>query len=519
MAYKRFAVGVLAAMATVVGSFSPPASASTTDGFKDVTSPQTSAPAACGSGFATSALLGGVADTSRVLQGAPASVKSKLIENDGTASSGAVQVVLEQAASDGVVAGPDVAALSNPAGLQFVGRAALFGRRIVSTFNHVARCGGFKVELRRVDDAVAVDLSDSKTGARTPFGWIAAPWAMDSTGASLPTHYEINGSRLSQIVDTAGAVGAVFFDPSYSYLTCSTYSSKRTAPEYIDIDPSDNPPCAIPAMLWASRHYYAVFGYDSGVARQYGKVVVRQDGECSTPGVAVDSASNVYDFSIPCRAHDFCYDLIRAGFGGTVKQAHCDNNLRKLMDAHCAAKGLLAATLCQYASDTYYYAVSVFGQQPAQQLGRLTLKNVNSLKCMDVKDGQPDNPVQQFGCQASNANQEWQIVPIAAAEGFYSIYNQNTFSCLGEYYVTNMNTGQYGENYLASGCNFGNNAAFYIAPVNSINRYTFRPLNWPNKDRCVTVPNASFSDSIQLVSTVCAEVPRDTWLIEPAENQ
>lgn len=49
-----------------------------------------------------------------------------------------------------------------------------------------------------------------------PLGHVAAPWAYDSTGAAIPTHYEILGSTLRQVVEhrTAGVSYPVVADPT-----------------------------------------------------------------------------------------------------------------------------------------------------------------------------------------------------------------------------------------------------------------------------------------------------------------
>lgn len=48
-------------------------------------------------------------------------------------------------------------------------------------------------------------------------GSVAAPWAIDSNGTALPTHYELVGERLIQHVNTEGAVFPVVADPRVGY--------------------------------------------------------------------------------------------------------------------------------------------------------------------------------------------------------------------------------------------------------------------------------------------------------------
>jgi hypothetical protein len=44
---------------------------------------------------------------------------------------------------------------------------------------------------------------------------IPAPWAVDATGAALPTRYEVAGSTITQVVDTRGASFPVVADPAW----------------------------------------------------------------------------------------------------------------------------------------------------------------------------------------------------------------------------------------------------------------------------------------------------------------
>ncbi|OSP08769.1 hypothetical protein B7W94_03790 [Microbacterium sp. LEMMJ01] len=61
------------------------------------------------------------------------------------------------------------------------------------------------------------DGSVSVSDADGFLGGIDAPWAIDAAGQSLPTHYEISGSTLTQIVDTTGANFPVVADPTVQF--------------------------------------------------------------------------------------------------------------------------------------------------------------------------------------------------------------------------------------------------------------------------------------------------------------
>lgn len=61
------------------------------------------------------------------------------------------------------------------------------------------------------------DGSVSVSDADGFLGGVEAPWAIDAAGQSLPTHYEISGSTLTQIVDTTGATFPVVADPTVQF--------------------------------------------------------------------------------------------------------------------------------------------------------------------------------------------------------------------------------------------------------------------------------------------------------------
>lgn len=67
-----------------------------------------------------------------------------------------------------------------------------------------------------------VQVSDTSGG---DLGFIAPPWAMDANGDPVPTHYELDGNQLVQVVDHHGATYPVIADPSFQgdcgYVTCT----------------------------------------------------------------------------------------------------------------------------------------------------------------------------------------------------------------------------------------------------------------------------------------------------------
>jgi len=83
---------------------------------------------------------------------------------------------------------------------------------------------GVSIEINSDGSATAVALdtiNDPQTGAKSQVerivGDVQAPWAVDASGANIPTHYEAHGSVLTQVVDHAvsSAHYPVVADPTF----------------------------------------------------------------------------------------------------------------------------------------------------------------------------------------------------------------------------------------------------------------------------------------------------------------
>jgi len=155
----------------------------------------------------------------------------------------------------------------------------------------------------------------------------------------------------SQWIDTSAANFPIVFDPTYSVLDCNfngRYSNLNAA-QYLDMySSSTNYGYCAPEPLHVRRNLYeVVWAFENNVANDYGWVLTRQAGEC---GVIPDTAG-WYDFQVPCKAHDYCYDLRKAGLrkaglSGTVTDANCDATFYKLMLADCNDRNVVARGLC-----------------------------------------------------------------------------------------------------------------------------------------------------------------------------
>lgn len=74
-----------------------------------------------------------------------------------------------------------------------------------------------RYRLNTSEDARLVPNSDGSitVWVGNEVGLFAAPWAIDASGAPLPTQYSIDGDTLVQTTDLTDAEFPVVLDPSY----------------------------------------------------------------------------------------------------------------------------------------------------------------------------------------------------------------------------------------------------------------------------------------------------------------
>ncbi len=428
---RRLGAGVLLAFALVI-LLLPPAAAQEADSTattsppeRSPTQPETLLPlvdptddGACDAVAAPS--LPPVSEAVRQLGGSR--VHAPAAQEKGSTRSAAVRVVARPDDAS-VVLGATV--LDD--GIQIVGtadRAGLFSVR----FEHHPDCAGQPATAEATvheDGSASVTLKRETAVVRT-IG-VAAPWAVDADGTALDTWYESDGSALVQVVDASEAVAPVTFDPTYTSLSCSGHYSTGSAGFYLNLwgvgfDPSY---CPVDGMFIAANNYTPVWGHETNVANDYGKVIIRQDGQCSY-GAATGWA---WDFQVPCKAHDYCYDLRQASFSGTVGDSDCDAWFYWLMEAHCNDRILSGD--CRIIRDVYYNAVSLPWVVTDPNPGILEIRNLATGKCADIEGPSIQNnvPVQQWSC-VGVSNQRFRIYPAPQAAGYFWIRPTHSNRCV-----------------------------------------------------------------------------------------
>jgi hypothetical protein len=327
-------------------------------------------------------------------------------------------------------------------------------------------------------------------------GMIGAPWAVDAAGTSLPTSFEVRGSTLVQHVDTGGALFPVTADPTYFYRPCNGYVSDSDARGYIL-----SGHCPVPAIFHSIRPYDGVWAYEANVYNDYGLVVVRQDGQCSPPAL---KTGPYWDFELPCLAHDYCWDLIRAGFGGVTK-GDCDRLFLDLMVAHCNDRVL--AFDCEALAYVYYSGVQLAGVGPHPPRN-YALVAQHSGKCADVANASFDHGAQltQWTCHYGS-NQQFQIEYTGVQPVDYALKANHSGKCAAVWdYGAAMEVRQ-------GICEpQSNHFLWWVRGFGSVNQYTFRPRSsgWSS---CMDVPYSSGANGVGLIHYSCHETSNQRWAI------
>lgn len=194
-------------------------------------------------------------------------------------------------------------------------------------------------------------------GSHFVTGVIDAPWAVTAQGDLLPTRFTVDENLLIQHVEmpTATAAYPVVIDPTYKDMSNGIpHTRNGSARNYMrgHIRPEKD--------FASARGYYPRWGRNGDVLR-----AVRQGGECSW---APDTGA-FYDFQVPCKSHDYCYDLRRvSGYTSVTKQG-CDDEFKVAMYQDCNSRGEPAKTLCKGTAESFYAAVQSAGRGGPRSIG------------------------------------------------------------------------------------------------------------------------------------------------------
>ncbi len=241
-------------------------------------------------------------------------------------------------------------------------------------------------------------------------------------------------------------------------------------------------------MFYATNNYLPVWGHESNVANDYGKVVIRQDGGCTL----ISDTGPSYDFQIPCKAHDYCYDLRKASFSGTVSDRACDTTFNQLMNAHCNDRAIGHRKACAAARVGAYLAVITPPVVTNPNPGAVMFSNVASRKCIDVEGPSATRwtPLQQWSCKRVN-NQRFKIWPSSGAPGLFEIRplfpNNRCISTLLAVWINPCNSSLKTQQVIIKGFS---------------NRDEYTITSRANLQGCWGVPRTT-TNGVDLISSVC----------------
>jgi hypothetical protein len=389
-------------------------------------------------------------------------------------------------------------ATTNGAALQILGSTTQTGRDVVPlSVRHSLQCeGATELRMTVLPEGVALAAVDEQNRSY-PIAWAGTPWALDATGKELRTWYEVDGSILRQHIDATGAVAPITFDPTYSFLNCfAGHFSDITAYWYLNIHADDADYCPVMGMFTARTGYRPVFAFETNVANDYGKIIVNQNGGCS---FARDTGAS-FDFQVPCKAHDYCYDLRKAGFSGTVSDSDCDAWFYWLMEAHCNNRVLINE--CRSTRDQYFAAVSAPGVVTDPDPASVSISNFNSAQCIDVEGSSTSNNARilQWPC-GFTSNQLWKITPADGEPGLFRLKNKHSGKCL--------DTWQTGLTQWS--CQYTSQLV-QIRGAFNLNEYTIRSKD-SSFSKCVDVPFSSQTAGEQLITYSCFETDNQLWFV------
>lgn len=193
-------------------------------------------------------------------------------------------------------------------------------------------------------------------GNETPIGYIDVPWAYDANGNTIPVTQTITRTSITLTVQHANAVYPVYADPTYYHINCDYgYSTQYSTQNYLRV----NGVCPQYPNFYYNRNYWPMGSSSIGEHR-----TLRRDGGCSH----VSDTGLTFDFRVPCRTHDYCWDLVREDYP-YVSRNTCDNYFKSDMAIACRNQwddwwevALLASCASQAA--IYGFAVDVWPFDP-----------------------------------------------------------------------------------------------------------------------------------------------------------
>lgn len=201
----------------------------------------------------------------------------------------------------------------------------------------------------------AIVLRTPQSTSDSPVGIFHAPTAFDAQGRKIPIKqiFTPDAIRLELDLSSRDIEFPVYADPTYEVIKCSSVHTSGSTSRFL----RDFKHCPYGmTFVWARNFWPKRAKVHDDASATYRNV--RESGQCSS---AAPDTAGWFDFSVPCRMHDYGYDLIRVrhpfAYGGVTK-ADVDSEFRDAMLEHCSKRSYLSAPFCTHSAIYYYSAVA-----------------------------------------------------------------------------------------------------------------------------------------------------------------
>ena len=387
--------------------------------------------------------------------------------------------------------------------LQIIGVAEPRQRIDEYRFGFDVPCDGRLRLVLHERGSVLVSIEETDGGIDY-LGYVEVPWAITSSGETLKTWFELEGETIVQKVDAQKTEESYVFDPTFTSIACSHQRAELNVSDAVNLSIDDYPAfCPPVAIFWAANGWLPMWGFEANVANDHGKVLTQfpSGDACSVPGVETWFS---FDFEVPCRMHDYCYALRRAGLSGTISDGDCDAAFWYVMEAHCNNRSFLLSADCRLKRDEYFAAVQLPWVITNPNPGLVTIRNRNSFLCADVPGSSMSYgaTLVQWTCNWT-PNQQFRIWPVPGLPGYFELRPSHSGLCARS-----------GFTLIVQGvCDSSvANGQVWIWSYNGSDLWTIRTRD-SGLSRCWDIPGSSVNLGSQIGHWPCADTLNQLWQV------
>lgn len=307
------------------------------------------------------------------------------------------------------------------------------GVRIIGVLESEIAPTSFDFELELPDETELTEGANGEYfvqrslagGGDVPVGIIDAPFAYDAYGRDVAVVQTATETSVHvEISPTEDAKYPIIVDPSYYKIWCYAANRAGNTFEYAE----NIGHCPYGYSFYVANGYFPVAAKIQG--ENGGWRQVYQSGDCSGPPPTNNTPDTGpwWDFQVPCKMHDFCWDLARVSPPfeyWAVDPYECDDLFFGAMEENCSSRSQPWRTLCQDSAIVMSESVRAAAPHPAG----------------NERNGQPENFLRNN--RFLDGTKYWAKTPSTAQ---WLVYKNNTYQNDGTTYLE-FNCGN-----NASGC-------------------------------------------------------------------